>query len=59
MKIEAEDSPDGLVAITVTVKDAGEEKAEEESEPGGEVLQYEGTVASFSSRTLVLVVDGD
>ena len=41
MKIEAEDSPDGLVAITVTVKDAGEEEdeEEEEGEPGGEVLQ--------------------
>ena len=39
MKIEAEDSPDGLVAITVTVKDAGEEEdeEEEEGEPGGEV----------------------
>ncbi len=54
VKIEAEDSPDGLVAITVSVV-KGKEKAEEESEPGGEVLLYEGTVASFSSSTLVLV----
>ena len=52
VKIEAEDSPDGLVAITVSVV-KGKEKAEEESEPGGEVLRYEGTVASFSSSTLV------
>ena len=38
VKIEAEDSPDGLVAITVTAKDAGEEEdeEEEEGEPGGE-----------------------
>ena len=57
VKIEAEDSPDGLVAITVSVV-KGKEKAEEESEPGGEVLQYEGTVASFSSATLVLVAEG-
>ena len=58
VKIEAEDSPDGLVAIRVNVV-KGEVKAEEESEPGGEVLLYEGTVASFSSSTLVLSVDGD
>ena len=40
VKTEAEDSPDGLVAITVTVKDAGEEEdeEEEEGEPGGELI---------------------
>ena len=62
VKIEAEDSPDGLVAITVNVLKGvveEEDEEEEEGEPGGEVLQYEGTVASFSSSKLVLVVDGD